>query len=100
MVWLYTSPILVGRRGYFTCSNYFYQPSLSLEGGGGGGEVSTLWSTQNDILTVPLKVVPERENFDLAFFTAVNHTVLQATWKLYQKLFTVYFEVNIRHFVF
>jgi hypothetical protein len=33
----------VGRRGYFPCSNDFYQPSRRQEGGGEGG--STLWSS-------------------------------------------------------
>ena len=36
MVWLYRSPIPVGRRGCFTRSNDFYLPSLRLEEGEGG----------------------------------------------------------------
>ncbi len=34
MVWLYRSPIPMGRRGYFTLSTDFYLPSLRLEGRG------------------------------------------------------------------
>jgi hypothetical protein len=39
MVWLYLSPVPVGRRGYFSRSDDFYLPSLRFyEGGGGGGQ--------------------------------------------------------------
>ncbi len=34
MVWLYGSPIPVGRRRVFTCSNDFYTPLLRLRGEG------------------------------------------------------------------
>ncbi len=70
MVWLYCSPI-VGKRGYFTRSNDLYLPSLHLEGGGGEGSAAPSGLHQNDMLY--LLKVPERENFDLAFFTAINH---------------------------
>ncbi len=34
MVWLYRSPIPVGRREVFSCSNYFYLPSRRIKEGG------------------------------------------------------------------
>ncbi len=51
-----------------------FLPAFATLRGGGDGEVSTLWSTQNDMLY--LLKVPERENFDLAVFTAVNHILV------------------------
>ncbi len=39
MVWLYRSPIPVGRREVFSCSNYFYLPSRRIKGGGGGESI-------------------------------------------------------------
>jgi hypothetical protein len=48
MVWLYRTPIQVGRRGDFTRSNDFYLPSPRLEEGMG---VSTLCSCQSVVRT-------------------------------------------------
>ncbi len=49
MIWLFRSPIPVGRRGYFTCSNDFYLPSWALRKGEG---VGTLWSGSEKLFRI------------------------------------------------
>ncbi len=53
MAWLYCSPIAVGGKVAFTCSNCFYLPSRRLQEGGGGSTLYCCCCANSTYLWIP-----------------------------------------------
>ncbi len=74
----------MGWRGYFTCSNDFYQPSLRLEGGGGG---------QHPVDTIHKVYVTESLCYNM-MFQAINKETFCEAVKAAQGRLRCFFKNN------